>query len=628
MNSCCTLPILLVLVAPAGAPERIAEVAGMLPREPAGVGRPITDRQAWQAAAAAPGFKEAVQRAEGLLREPIPDLTDDLYLDFSRTGNRRRCERVISARHNRLGTLVLAECLEDRGRFLPAIEEAVRAICAEKSWVLPAHDRALGNFRGNAVDIDLRSAATSWELATADYWLGDRLSKDARALLRNEIERRTFAPFESCVTTGKPRLHWLTTTNNWNAVCLAGVTGAALALIEPPERRAVFVAAAEKHVKHFLSGFTSDGYCSEGMGYWNYGFGHFVRLAETIGQATGGRIDLLEDPKVRRIAEFGRRMEILPGVYPAFADCHVRSRPDERIQAFVSRRYGLGWQQEEQRGLLLAAGPSSSLAEMGVYGFANAASQRPPAPASAAVGLRDWFEEAGILICRPARGGKRALGVALKGGHNAEHHNHNDVGSFVVALGRGTPLVDPGAEVYTARTFSGERYQSAVLNSLGHPVPRIAGKLQQTGRAAAARIVQTDFTDDADTLVLDLRAAYPVKELQSLRRTFVFSRRGAGKLTITDEVAFSSPQRFGTALVTFAKWRPTRDRALIVGDGADAVKVAIAAKGSDYQLEATVLTEDLPGGLAPTRLGIELAEPVRAAAITVTVVPATDGEGS
>ena len=51
----------------------------------------------------------------------------------------------------------------------------------------------------------------------------------------------------------------------------------------------------------------------------------------------------------------------------------------------------------------------------------------------------------------------------MKGGHNAENHNHNDVGSFVVALGRATPLVDPGSEVYTARTFSPRRYDSNVL---------------------------------------------------------------------------------------------------------------------------------------------------------------------
>ena len=32
------------------------------------------------------------------------------------------------------------------------------------------------------------------------------------------------------------------------------------------------------------------------MGYWNYGFGHFLMLGETIRQASGGSIDLLADP--------------------------------------------------------------------------------------------------------------------------------------------------------------------------------------------------------------------------------------------------------------------------------------------------------------------------------------------
>ena len=132
------------------------------------------------------------------------------------------------------------------------------------------------------------------------------------------------------ITTGKPPMWWLTSKMNWNSVCLAGVTGAALTSIESPQRRAFFAASAEKYIQYFLEGFTPDGYCSEGVGYWNYGFGHFVMLAETIKQATGGKVDLLAPKRIRPIALFGRRMEILPGVYPAFADCTrgCKTRPD------------------------------------------------------------------------------------------------------------------------------------------------------------------------------------------------------------------------------------------------------------------------------------------------------------
>ena len=97
--------------------------------------------------------------------------------------------------------------------------------------------------------------------------------------------------------------------------------------MDEPERRAWFVAAAEKYGQNFLKGFTPDGYCSEGIGYYNYGFGHYVLLAETLFQATGGQLDLLDTPLVRQIAQFGPRMEIQPGIYPAFADCSPKARP-------------------------------------------------------------------------------------------------------------------------------------------------------------------------------------------------------------------------------------------------------------------------------------------------------------
>ena len=75
-------------------PARVKEIAAMLPTEPRCVGPTIDDRVAWQALAAAPQFADVVRRAERLLDEPMPDLTDELYLDFSRTGNRNRCQRL------------------------------------------------------------------------------------------------------------------------------------------------------------------------------------------------------------------------------------------------------------------------------------------------------------------------------------------------------------------------------------------------------------------------------------------------------------------------------------------------------------------------------------------------------
>jgi hypothetical protein len=614
---------LLEKATPAAAQEidnkRVAEIAGLLSEKPAGFGVPIGNRTNWGELAKDKSFASEISDAERLLSEPIPDQPDDLFLDFSRTGNRTRWQRVSGQRRGRIPTLAVAECLENKGRFLPAFEEIVRVLCSERTWVMPAHDAKLTNFRGETVDIDLGSSALAWSLATAHYVLADKLNPEIRRLIRENIERRIFQPYRDMALGKREKNWWMTGTNNWNAVCLAGVTGAALAAIDSRDDRAFFVAAAEHYSKNFLEGFTDDGYCSEGLGYWNYGFGHYAMLSEMIHQATGGKMDMLQDTKAKQAATFGSKIEIINGVYPAFADCSISAEPSSRLMYYVSRRLGLGLRRWERIDPVSAGG---SLYESMMYSFPNSAAATPPVPNDfEGPGIRSWFDQAGILICRPAANSSSRLGVALKGGHNNEHHNHNDVGSFVVVLGDRPLLLDPGGEVYTARTFSGRRYESNVLNSFGHPVPLVAGKLQKTGGQARARVVSHSFTENTDTLVLDISSAYDVPELKKLERTFVYSRLGAGSLSVTDEVTFSKPCDFGTALVTFEKWQELPDSSVKIYDQKEALHVNITATGADFKIVPDTIREDLSARKEPTRLGINLTQLVTSAVIRVTMTP-------
>ena len=614
-------------------PARVKAVAAMLPEKPAGSGRPISDREAWARRAAEPAFKALVARAEEILSEPLPEQPDDLYLEYSRNGNRSHYQNVAFARRGRLTPLVIAECIEHKGRFIPRIVEFIDALAMERTWVLPAHDGGLANFNGKAIEIDLFSSAVGWHLATTDWLLGDQLPPAARAKLRDNVRRRILDPYRAAITGSRPVIGWMKTTNNWNAVCLAGVTGAGLVELESREDRALFVVAAETYSRNFLAGFTPDGYCSEGLGYWNYGFGHFVMLAETVRQATGGRVDLLGLPEAKPPALFGTRIQIVSGVAPAFADCSVSAKPAPETVWFVNRRLGLGLAGYDTLDLRSVVG---SVSEAMLYAFPNAASMAPPSgPAALGSGeagrtagsggatgpvLRDWFDTAGILVCRPAPGSACLMGAALKGGHNAEHHNHNDVGSYVVVVGDRPVLLDPGAETYTARTFSAKRYESKLLNSFGHPVPVIAGQLQKEGRKSEAKILRADFTDAADTLVMDIRSPYAaVADLVKLERTFVYSRQGAGGLTVTDRVEFKSPQTFGTAVLTLGSWKPLDARTFQVTDGKSSVRVEIDTGGAEFKIQDEPIIENAP--CKPTRIGINLTKPVAAATVTLKITP-------
>jgi len=611
------------VVVPAAA--RIAEIQAWLGDAPVGPGRPVADRTAWRALAARVPEKEILAEAERIAAQPVPPLADELYLLYTRTGSRDEFQRASGVRLSRLSLLAWAEGLEARGRFGPALARYLDAILAEKTWTLPAHDPRLDNFEGRVVEVDLGVAMTAWSLATVDYWLGDRLPADTRAHLRAEIHRRAIAPYLAGVRGTQRRTTgwwWITGTNNWNAVCHAGVAGAALALGGPAAERAEVLAATEANLPFFLDqGIPADGYCDEGVGYWNYGIGHAALLAETVAQATGGHLRLFAGEKARHIAEFPANLEITPGVFPAFSDGAPDVKPSPFYRALTARLV------DEKAPFpaaqaTLALFRGSQLYQTAYEVFWPGETQRSTSRAAASLPLLHWFGDAQVLVSRAGPG----FGAAIKGSHNGESHNHNDIGSFVIAAGSATPIVDPGGEVYTARTFSPRRYESKVLNSYGHSVPVVAGQLQGAGRGFAARVVRTEFTERADRVVFDLRGGYAVPSLRSLERDFTLTRGAQPAVTVTDTVEFASPQGFGTALITFGPWHEETPGVLVVGEGAGAVRVEYSATGGELRLRAETLDENMPEHRKALRLGLDFAAPVTRASITTRISPVASGK--
>ena len=598
---------------------RVAEIAKMLPVRPTGFGEPITNRTAWGKIVAADAFPDAIWKAEKLTAKPITKLTDRLYLDYSRTGNRKSCEAVLTDRANRIAVFTLAECLENKGRFIRPLVEAIVALDSERTWVMPAHDGKLLNFRGQSIDLDLRSTSVGWDLATADYLLGDKLPAQTRQALQENIQRRVLQPFRDMVEGRRPENFWLRAKHNWNSVCLSGVLGAALAIEDSANERAWFIAATDSYIHYYLDGFAADGYCFEGIGYWNYGFGRYVMFSELIRQATGNRLDPLAEPSVLQPALYGTRTEILNDIYPSIADSHPGGKPDPKIVRFISERLGLKLSDESAADF---AGDAGGLAASVMFTFLPQKLPVVPHPAMVTDSpLRTWFNYGGVLICRPATNSNTQFAVAIKGGHNGENHGHNDLGSFSVVAGKSMVICDPGGEVYTKRTFSSHRFDSKVLNSYGHSVPLVAGALQSSGTNAEAKVLQADFSAAADTLALDLKSAYPINDLKQLKRTFVYHRNKPTSFTVTDEVAFTRPKSFETALITWGKVENISDDELLISDDFGAVRVTVDTGGQPFKVSEEVIDEDVPTDKKPTRIRIALKSAVTEARIRTTISP-------
>jgi len=133
-----------------------------------------------------------------------PALTASLYAEFQRTGNRSRYEKRCFARRSALISLVLAECVEYKGRFLDAIVDGIWATCEESSWCIPAHngfDSLIpSSILPNAAHpfIDLFAAETGATLSWIYYLLEDELASFSPLVperIEREVESRLLAPF-------------------------------------------------------------------------------------------------------------------------------------------------------------------------------------------------------------------------------------------------------------------------------------------------------------------------------------------------------------------------------------------------------------------------------------------------
>jgi len=329
-------------------------------------------------------------------------------------------------------------------------------------------------------------------------------------------------------------------------------------------------------------------------------------------------------------AAFGARIQMINGIAPAFADCSINAKPSYALMWFLNRKFQFGFKGYDS---LEGKEPVGTLYETMMYSACVENSPVIPVALLTASDARTWFSDAGVLICRPGSVADCLMSVALKGGHNAEHHNHNDLGSYVVVYGDETLLLDPGGEIYTARTFSPKRYESKLLSSFGHPVPVVAGKLQRTGAKAAAKILSSEFTDTADSLTMDITSAYDCPELKSLVRRFDFRRSTSASLTITDEVSFTKPQTFETALITLLPGGPVSEmhsttiingniqrankkRFIITGKKGKA-SVTIDANGIPFDVKTEAIEENAEA--KPNRIGIKLRQPVESATVTIVI---------
>jgi hypothetical protein len=107
----------------------------------------ITDRAGWEKADQGM-MKAYLKEAEKYIEYSWPSIPATKSLLIERTGNRSEFEAISFEKRQVLGTLLLGEIYENKGRFIDPIINGVYSICEETWWGSPAHLPKNKNFSG------------------------------------------------------------------------------------------------------------------------------------------------------------------------------------------------------------------------------------------------------------------------------------------------------------------------------------------------------------------------------------------------------------------------------------------------------------------------------------------------
>lgn len=430
-------------------------------------------------------YKELCENKE------IPQLPFSLWMDFVKTGNRKPFEDLYFLRRKQMSVYgILCMLYPEKEEYIIKLEDILCEILDEHCWSLPAHLPA--DRLNSTTHIDLFAAETGLYMAEMKYILNDRLNPLITERITQELDRRIVQSFKNNIYVFEEF------KSNWAAVC-GGAVGMVL-LYENPDVYMEVKPRIEKCMTNYLESIGEDGSVSEGLGYWGYGFGFYCLYNDMLKRYTFDRIDYFENEKVKKLANFFSEVCMSNSTVYSYSDSSQNLSYNISTIHYLNRRFKIDI-------------PSIKCGSLDVWKFSwvvRAFLYYNPEAATEGIKNRETYYE--DLQCYIKRKDKYAF--AIKGGHNKEEHNHNDVGSFVIVADDKQVLCDLGAPIYTAHTLSEKAYDDVLEKaSFGHNVPIINGKGQGYGREYCG-----ELKINGNDILVDMKDAYLIKPDKLLRR--------------------------------------------------------------------------------------------------------------
>jgi hypothetical protein len=399
-------------------------------------------------------YKEKViKNADQYIGYEWPTLTATMFLEYSKTGTRRRFENIAEKRREILGILLVAECIEHKGRYLNDLVNGIWSTCEQTYWGYPAHlslqKKKYGLPDISEPTVDLFTGETASVIAWIYYFLKDELNKISPAVSERmliEIDKKILAP-----NLARTDFWWMGYgngfVNNWNPWIVSNWLTCVLIMEKDKEKKTAHLKKIATCLDNFLNQYPADGGCDEGPTYWNRAGGSVFDCLELFYYGSDKAFNIYQQPLIKNMGTYIYKAHIAGDYYIDFADASAKMSVDPSVV------YGYG--DRISNDTLKQLGASAFREQQSEDYDNNASVYRPLMTLFKLKSLQEysspaqpgrvyWMDNTQVLVARSNTNSNNGLFLGLQGGHNAESHNHNDVGNFIVYFDGKPALIDVG----------------------------------------------------------------------------------------------------------------------------------------------------------------------------------------
>ena len=463
---------------------------------------------------------KVIEKANLDLGKDIPPLTLSQYRAYHTVGSTSAYGSPYRERMNMAIRLCFAEICTGEGKYVDKLVDVIWAMLDESTWMLPEHtvhmpEEATVGMRVPRVageryshGLELGSAYRSALIALIYHLLGDEFDKISPFIgerIVYTLKKRTIEPFCNYY------FRWEgvdgNKVNNWCPWIVSNVLFTTAVIEDDTSVREAVVNRSMTFLDNFINCYKPDGGCEEGPTYWNAAAACLFDSLELLEYLTAGKINICSEPLIKAMGEYIARMNITGVYFVNFADSHARASQD----GDMLRRFG------EKCGSEILKSYSYSMLKYNdtptdvALPYRTLRSYTSPTVDTNGRKLTaatdTYFADLKVMLLRDSEDPDNGVFLAMKGGHNDESHNHNDVGSFIVYKNGKPVLIDAGVGEYTKKTFSSERYTIWSMQSLYHNLPSFDGIGQRNGKRYASK---NEIYDEGERrLTLEISDAYP-----------------------------------------------------------------------------------------------------------------------